>query len=158
MARIVARVVRHPVVPINLPFFMFRKVARQQRIDPLEISGFRHYVEEVKRGTFALEGGVTDVVAELTGALAESFETTAQRYAAMPFARQSLGNRLKAFARFNLTPFYPGYDLDRWDRQKGFPVSPKPTLAIDDPRWRTEHAAQHAARLSPARELAVTIA
>lgn len=139
MARAVAKAVGHRVIPVHLPFWMFRKVAQQQGINPLEISGFRYYVEEVKRGTFSLDGGVTDVVAELTGTPAESFETTARRYAALPFAKQTLSNRLKAIAKFNLTPFYPGYNLDRWDRQKGFPVPPRPSLSIDDQRWRAEH-------------------
>ena len=144
MAAVVAKVVGHRVLPVDLPFWMFSKVAQQQRIDPLLISGFRHYVEEIKRGTFEFEGGVNDVVQELTGAPAESFETTARRYAAMPFARQTLGNRLKALVDFGLTPFYPGYNLARWDRQKGFPVPPNPSLSIDDERWRTEHSLQNA--------------
>lgn len=141
MARVVEGVVGHRVLPLSLPFWLFRKVARQQRVNPLEISGFRFYVEEMKRGAFELGGGVTNVVEELTGAPAETFETTARRYAAMPFARQTLGNRLKAFFDFNLTPFYPGYDLTRWDRQKGFPVPPKPSLSVEDARWRSEHGA-----------------
>lgn len=139
MAAIAAKVVGHPVVPLNLPFWLFRKVARQQRINPLEISGFRFYVEEMRRGVFELDGGVTTVVEDLTGTPAESFETTARRYAAMPFARQTFGNRLKAFANFNLTPFFVGYDLDKWDRQKGLPTPPKPSLSIDDERWCEEH-------------------
>ena len=143
MARIVAKVVGHRVIPINLPFWMFRKVGQQQQIDPLQISGFRYYVEEMKRGTFEFEGGVNNVVEELTGAPAESFETTARRYAGMPFAKQTLGNRLKAFLSFNLTPFYPGYNLDRWDREKGFSMPPHPTLSIDDERWRAEHSLQN---------------
>ena len=88
---------------------------------------------------------------ELTGAPAETFETTARRYAAMPFARQTFANRLKAFFTFNLTPFYRGYDLDKWGRQKGFPVPPKPSLSVEDARWRTEHgdpAARAAAALN----------
>jgi uncharacterized protein YbjT (DUF2867 family) len=144
MAEVIARVVGHRVIPINLPFWMFCKVAQQQRVDPIQISGFRYYVEEVKRGTFELEGGITNVVEELTGVPAESFEITARRYASMPFAKQTFGNRLKAFINFNLTPFYPGYNLERWDRHKGFPMSPNPTLSIDDDRWRSEHRLQNA--------------
>ena len=141
MASEVAKVLGRRVRALKLPFWMFRKVARQQRIDPLEISGFRFYAEEMKRGTFELDGGVTDVVRELTGAPAESFETTARRYAAMPFAKPTFGNKLRAFLRFNLTPFYFGYDLEKWDHEKGFPVPPVPSLSIDDPRWRNEHGA-----------------
>ena len=140
MAKIVAKVVGHPVVAVKLPFWMFRKVGRQQRIDPMQISSLRYYVEDNKNGAFAFEGGVTDVLETLTGAPAESFETTARRYAAQPFARQTPGNRLKAFVSFNMTPFYPGYDLDKIDRQFGFPMPPNPSFSIEDERWRTEHA------------------
>ncbi|WP_199316932.1 NmrA family NAD(P)-binding protein [Chroococcidiopsis sp [FACHB-1243]] len=142
MGEIIAKVVGHHVIPINLPFWMFRKVAQQQRVNPLEISGYRYYIEEMKRGTFEIDGGVNDVVRKLTGTPAESFETTARRYAALPFARQTFSNRLKAFTNFMLTPFYPGYDLERWDRQKGFPMPPNPSLSGDDDRWKFEHSPQ----------------
>ena len=140
MAAVVAGVVGHAVVPVNLPYWMFCKVARQQGIDPIQISGFRHYVEDMKNGAFEFEGGVTTVVEDLTGAPAESFEATARRYAALPFARLTLGNRLKAIARFNLTLFHPGYDLKRLDRGWGFPAPPNPTLSMEDERWRGEHS------------------
>lgn len=138
MAAIIARVVGHRVAAVRLPFWLFRKVAQQQRINPFEISGFRYYMEEMKRGTFALGGGVTDVVEQLTGRPAEDFETTARRYAAMPFARPGVANRARAWGRFMLTPFYPGYDLERWDRAKGFPMPPRASLSLDDARWRAE--------------------
>jgi NAD(P)H dehydrogenase (quinone) len=144
MAKIVAKAVGHGVLPVNMPFWMLGKVARRQGVAPYQISVLRHYMEEMKRGTFSFEGGVTDVVRELTGAPAESFETTARRYAALPFADQTFKNRLKAFVGFNLTPFYPGYDFDRWDRERGFPKPSKPSLAIDDAVWRREHGAQMA--------------
>ena len=31
-------------------------------------------------------------------------------------------------------------NLNRYDRQHGFPVPPNPSLSIDDPHWRLEHA------------------
>ena len=139
MAEIIAKVVGHRVVALDLPFWMFSKVARQQRVDPMEVVGYRHYMEEMKRGSFSMDGGVTGVVEDLTGTPAESFETTARRYAAKPFARPTVANRLKAFASFGLAPFYPGYDLERWDRLRGWPMPPNPTLSIDDESWRTEH-------------------
>ena len=151
MAAIVAKAVGHGVRPVPMPIWLLGKVARQQGIDPYTISCLRHYMEDMKRGTFAFEGGVTDVMRELTGAPAESFETTARRYAAMPFSRQTLGNRLKAFLNFNLTPFYRGYDFDRWDRRMRLPTPAGASLSIDDAHWRAEHAAQmaeHAAGVS----------
>ena len=142
MAAIVAKVVGHAVRPVPMPLWMLGKVARQQGIDPYQISVLRYYMEDMKRGTFAFEGGVTGVVEALTGCPAESFEVTARRYAALPFARQTWGNRLKAFIKFNLTPFYPGYNLDRYDRRLRLPRPARPTLSIDDASWRQSHAEQ----------------
>lgn len=150
MARIVAKVVGHRVLPVDLPIWLLGKVAQQQGIDPFEISSLRHYMQDMRHGTFSFAGGVTSVVEDLTGAPAESFETTARRYAALPFAHQTLANRVKAFVRFNLTPFYPGTNFDRWDKRMAFPAAAKASLAIDDARWRSEHAAQMADGASPA--------
>lgn len=140
MAAVCARVVGHRVLPLHLPYWMFCKIARQQGIDPIQISVFRHYVEDMKTGAFEFGGGVTDVVERLTGTPAETFETAARRYATLPFARQTWGNRIKAFVNFNLTPLYPGYNLRRLERQWGFPPPARPTLAMEDQRWRDEHA------------------
>jgi uncharacterized protein YbjT (DUF2867 family) len=149
MGRIVAKAVGHGVVPIDMPIWMLGKVARQQGVDPFEISSIRFYMQDMRQGTFAFEGGVTDVVEALTGTPAESFETTARRYAALPFARQTLANRLKAFIDFNRIPFTPGYRFDKWDRAMAFPRATRPSLSIDDARWRDEHAAQMAAHREP---------
>jgi uncharacterized protein YbjT (DUF2867 family) len=144
MAAIVAKAVGHGVLPINMPIWMLSKVARQQGVYPFEISSIRYYMQDMAEGTFEFEGGVTNVVEELTGAPAESFETIARRYAALPFARQTLGNRLKAFITFNLVPFYASTNFDTWDRRMAFPPAPVPSLSIDDENWCRERAAQMA--------------
>jgi hypothetical protein len=124
-----------------VPFWLFSKGARWgQGVGPFLVSALRHYVEDAKAGAFAFEGGVIDTVEALTGMPAESFETTARRYAALPFARQSLGNRLKALAGFIVTPFLPGYDLERLEREWRIPEPAKPTLTLQDERWRSEHS------------------
>ena len=145
MGEIVAKAVGHGVVPIDMPIWLLAKVARQQGVDPFEISSIRFYMQDMREGTFEFEGGVTNVVEDLTGKPAESFETTAQRYAALPFAKQTMGNRFKAFINFNLIPFYPGYNFDKWDKKMAFPRAPQASLSIEDARWRREHAAQMSA-------------
>jgi uncharacterized protein YbjT (DUF2867 family) len=144
MSAIVAKAVGHRVLPVPMPIWLLGKVARQQGVDPFEISSIRHYMQDMAEGTFAFEGGVTSVVEALTGTPAESFETTARRYAALPFARQNFPNRLKAFINFNLVPFYAGTQFDTWDKAMAFPPAPAPSLSIEDERWRREHAAQMA--------------
>jgi uncharacterized protein YbjT (DUF2867 family) len=144
MAKIIARAVGHGVKPVNLPLWMFRKVARQQKIDPYQIAVLLHYIEDNKQGAFSFEGGVTNVMQDLTGSPAESFETTARRYAAMPFAKQTLANRLKAFINFNLTPFYPAYDINGYEQAIELPVAAKPLYCMENNRWREDRAAQMA--------------
>jgi hypothetical protein len=121
---------------------MYSKVARMQKVDPFQIYVLLKYVQDNRQGTFSYEGGVTNVMEELTGRPAESFETTARRYAAMPFAQQTFGNRLKAFVNFNITPFYPGYNIDGYERKLEFPVPSKPLQCMEDEGWRKSHAEQ----------------
>ncbi len=146
MARIIGEVVGHRVLPVNLPLWMFRKVARMQKIDPYTVALLIRYVEDNKQGAFSFEGGVTRVMEELTGSPAEPFAVTAKRYAAMPFARQTVRYRLKAFFNFSITPFYPGYDIEAYERSLGLPVPSKPLHCMEDERWKAEHAAQMASQ------------
>ena len=144
MAKIVVKAVGHGVMPVNLPLWMFLKVARMQKVDPYLIASLVQYIQDNKQGAFSYEGGVTRVMEELTGHPAESFETTARRYAAMPFAKQTLANRLKALINFNLTPFYPGYDINGYERALQLPVPKKPLYCMENDRWRENRAAQMA--------------
>lgn len=121
MAEATGRATRSRVLPIGIPLWMFVKTARMQGVDPYAVSGFRFYLGDHWRGAFSAGGGVTDVVRELTGSPAEDFETTARRYAARPFARPTPVNRLKAAWNFSRTPLHPGWNLDRFDRNRGFP-------------------------------------
>lgn len=144
MAQVIATVVGHRVMPLKLPLWMFRKVARMQKVDQYQIALLIQYVEDNKQGAFSYMGGITQVMRELTGSPAEPFELTARRYAAMPFARQTFGNRLKAFVNFNLTPLYPGYNIAAYERALQLPVPAKPLYCMEDERWKRSHADQMA--------------
>jgi uncharacterized protein YbjT (DUF2867 family) len=139
MAAAVARAIGRQVRPVDLPFWLFVKIARSQGIDPMILSGYRHYLADMVGGGFSVGGGVTDVVERIGGAKAETFETIARRYAAQPFAKVTPLRRLAAMASFLVAPLKPGYDLDRWDRQMQFPAPAAPSLSVDDARWRAEH-------------------
>ncbi len=138
-AEIIQNVLGHRVRPFHLPKWMFLKVARMQGVDPFQVHSLLDYLEDHKRGVFSFEGGVNNVVEELTGAPAETFETTVRRYAAMPFTQRTLKNRLQAFVHFNLTPFYPGYNLRSYAREHEFPQAVHPQLSADSEFWRSEH-------------------
>lgn len=135
MAEILSRVLMRKVRRLEMPMWMFLKAARMQGVGAFELSGFRHYIEDHKQGAFEFGAPTSDVL-DVTGHQPEAFETIAHRYAALPNARRSFVNGARAYAGFMRTPMHPGYDLDRFERQQGFPVPPRPRLAIGDERWK----------------------
>lgn len=139
MAEIISKVVGHRVFTADLPFWLFQKAARMSGAGIHEIYNFREYLRDHRAGAFSIGGGVTNVVAELTGQPAEDFETVARRYAAQPFARQSLMRRLSALARFNVLPLYPGFNLVAYEREMRFPRPARASLSSESEVWTTAH-------------------
>jgi len=139
MAASIARVIGRSVRPVDLPFWMFLKVARLDGINPHEALNWRDYLRDHLAGAFAMGGGVTEVVKELTGRPAEPFDRIAARYAAAPQARRTPANMARFVARMAVLPFVPQLGIDRYARAHGFPAAPSPRLSIEDARWRAEH-------------------
>lgn len=141
MARVIRRVLGSPVFAINLPWWMFERAARLQGVAAFDLSSFRYYIEDHKQGAFEF-GAPTTVVQDLTGQPAEDFEMTVRRYAALPFARKTFANRLRAFINFNLVPFTPGYRLDRFEHVHDYPIPAAAQFVMSSDRWQTEHSPQ----------------
>ena len=141
MADILSNVLGRKVRRLEMPMWMFLKAARMQGVDPFEMSGFRYYVEDHKHGAFEF-GAPTNDVLEVTGRQPEEFGTIARRYAASLGKRRGGGAQLRAWADFLRTPLSPGFDLERFEREQGFPVPPEPRLALADVRWTRERAAR----------------
>src|SRR5262249_23011706 len=120
------------------PAWMFMKTARLGGYPIHLISGFRHYIDDHKRGAFELGAPTTDVL-DVTGRPAEDFETIARRYAALPGNQRTLGNWLRQFALFFMAPLSPGVNLDRYDRELRRPFPSEPQLAPESEVWRREH-------------------
>jgi hypothetical protein len=94
-------------------------------------------VTDHRQGAFEL-GAPNDDVLLVTGSPAESFETTARRYAELPKAQPGVGRRLRAWLDFMRTPLSPGYDLAAYERAQGFPMIAAPLFAMQNDRWRAE--------------------
>lgn len=138
MVGILRKVLGHPVLGLRMPFWMFVRAARLQGVSAFELLGFRDYITDHQQGAFEF-GAPTNVVENLTGRPAEDFETTARRYASMPFARKTFTNRVRAFVNFNRVPFSRGYNLDRFARQQFHPVPCNPEFAMENDCWKDEH-------------------
>ena len=139
MAAAIGRAVGRSVRAVPTPAWLFMKAARMGGFPIDLLSGVRYYVEDHKRGAFALGAPTTDVL-DVTGRLAEDFETIARRYAAKPRNRRTLGNRLRELAQFVVAPLGPAFDLDRYDRELRRPFPSTPQFATDSAVWRREHA------------------
>jgi NAD(P)H dehydrogenase (quinone) len=138
MVDILSKVLGRKVRRFDLPIWMFVRTARIQGVSAFEMSGFRYYIQDHKQDAFEL-GAPTNHVFEVTGRQPEDFETTAKRYAALPDARRNFKNWFHTFWEFMQVPLRPGYNLDKFDREQGFPVPPSPQLAMNSERWKAAH-------------------
>lgn len=138
MVPIIAKVIARPVRGVDLPFWMLSRAARQQGVPAFDLLSLRDYIADHKAGAFAL-AAPNDVLETLTGQPAEDFETTTRRYAALPFARRTLANRLRKTAAFLTLPFTRGHDLADMPTVHAHPAAPAPASAMDDQAWRRTH-------------------
>jgi NAD(P)H dehydrogenase (quinone) len=149
MANAIGRAVGRSVIAVPTPAWMFLKGARMIGFPVNILSGVRHYIDDHKRGAFELGAPTTDVL-DVTGRPAEDFETIARRYAALPRNQRTLGNQLREFVQFLVTPVSPSYNFDRYDRELRRPFPSRPQFAPESDVWRREHAIYEAAK--PARK------
>jgi NAD(P)H dehydrogenase (quinone) len=124
-----------------MPWWMFSRAARAQGVAPALLASLGHYVEDHKQGAFAY-GAPNDVVAEVTGTPAEPFEVTAARYAGMPFAQRTAGNRARVIRDFLHTPLQRGLDPQRYARNQGEPPASNPRYAMQDEQWKARVSSQ----------------
>lgn len=138
MASILSRVLGRTVRSIPTPARVFLKGAHLDGYPMALLSGMEHYIEEHRRGAFAI-GAPNDDVALVTGRPAESFETVAHRLASLPANRRSSSRTLREFARFLVMPFARGPNTRRYLRDLRI-VAPTPAQYTGESAiWRREH-------------------
>ena len=134
-----SRVLRRRIRTIEAPDWLFDKVAAYRGEPRYDMSVFRHYLVDHREGAFEY-GAPTDVVYDVTGKPAESFETTVRTYAARPEAQRGGGAFLKALTDFMLAPLWRGYDHDAFERDRGLSAPPNSVYAMHDDFWKIDHA------------------
>ena len=138
MASAIGAAVGRSVRVVPTPAWLFLKTARRAGYPIDLLCNLRYYIDDHRRGAFEVGAPTTDVL-DLTGRPAEDFESIARRYAALPGNRRTFRNRLRGFAQFLMTPFRPGYNFDRYDRELRRPFPSKPQFAPESEVWRREH-------------------
>jgi NAD(P)H dehydrogenase (quinone) len=145
MAKAIGRAVGRTVRVAPTPTWLFLKAARMAGLPIDLMSNVRYYIDDHKRGAFELGAPTTDVL-DVTGRPPEDFETIARRYAAQPRNQRTLGNWLRTFAQFMITPLSPGFNFGRYDRELRLRFPSEPQFAAESKVWRREHAVADAAK------------
>ena len=115
---------------------MFIKAALAQGFSTFEVSHFRYFAEETRKGAYAI-GAPTEHVLEVTGQPAEDFDTIARRYAQLPDARRTVAKTLRALTLMMkmMTTRVPNFD--EWEQDRDHPLIANGSLAQDNPDWLT---------------------
>lgn len=148
MARILGRVFERKVRLVPTPMRIFLKAAYLDGYPLMLLASMAHYLEEHRRGAFAL-GAPNDDVRLVTGRSAESFETVARRLASHPSNRRSTANTLREFARFMGIPFVTMPSLSRYMRGLRIAAPSRPQYTDESAVWQREHGVSRIALPSP---------
>ena len=138
-AEVLGRVLGRKVRYRDIPTRMFVKAAKAQGLPNFVVAGVRHYMEELRGGTYAV-GAPTDHVEQVCGRPAEDFEITTRRFVQRPelvWPGLEIGSKLGALGSMVKTMLTRAPDLDRWESERGHPVLSQPVLAHDSEEWRT---------------------
>ncbi len=137
-AEILSRVFGRTIRYIDIPFTVLAKGARSIGFDEYTLNQLEWYMDELKRGTFAINAP-TDAVERLTGRPAENMETIARRYlASMPGTTRGLSGMARAMRLMTKSVVSPAPNRKRYLRtfQNGTAFG---TLAIDSDLWQNTH-------------------
>lgn len=152
MANATGQAVGRSVRVVPTPTWLFMKGARMAGIPINVLSNVRYYIDDHRRGAFEMGAPTTDVL-EVTGRVPEDFETIARRYAGQARNQRTVGNWLREFAEFMISPLRAGFNFNRYDRELRRPFPSTPQFAPESEVWRREHGisnlAQPAASLRP---------
>jgi uncharacterized protein YbjT (DUF2867 family) len=136
-----AKVLGRPVKYFDAPSGMFTKVARALGFPDFTVAQVSCYLEDYKRGAFAL-GAPTQTVFEVTGQRPETFEAIVRRYLTeSPFARRSAGSMLRAMGGMLRIMLTPSLDPAAYARSHDIPTLQNAHLAADSADWVASHAA-----------------
>lgn len=133
-ANSMARALDRKVTYLDVSNDMFIKAALAQGFSNFDVSHFRYYAEEMRKGAYAI-GAPTDHVFEVTGQHPEDFDVIARRYATLPEAGRTITNKIRALTLMMKMIATRVPDLDQWDNIGDHALIVNGLLAQDNPEW-----------------------
>jgi len=148
LAESFCRVTGRKVKYDNISEKLFLKSLQYMKIPVHLQAQVRRYVEDYRRGSFEI-GTPNDVVLEMTGKPAEDFDTIIRRYIKKhdDVTRPTFANKLKAIRGFIKLVFTGAVDLDKLEKDRGYPILKDPIYSIDYTPWLQSHGEQHSVSL-----------
>ena len=137
-AEILGRILGRTVHYRDVPFALMAKSARSIGFSDYAVIQLAWYVDELKRGTFAI-GAPTDAVQRLTGRSPEDMATIARRYLnALPSTNRGLSGMARAMRILAKSSITAAPNRTSYLRtfQDGAAIG---QLAVDSVRWRSSH-------------------
>lgn len=137
-AEILSRVFGHTIRYLDIPFALLAKSARSIGFNDYTVIQLKWYVDELKRGTFAI-GAPTDVVQQLTGRPPEDMETIARRYLnTMPGTKRGPSGMARAMSVLAKSAVTHAPSHKRYVRtfQDGAAIG---ALSADSEQWHVTH-------------------
>ena len=126
----------------DMPEAMFLKAMyalKPPMFSPAAVSQLNIYMEEYRRGIFAV-GGPTTVVADVGGKQPESIEAMAERLVkTRPEAQKGLGNKLIALKNFMKIVVTPKPNMDKVQQTLNQVVVSDAPFAQDSEHWKSAH-------------------
>lgn len=151
VATILGKILNRKVKYKNISMDMFAKAAKALGASTFEIAQLRYYSEELRNGVYEI-GAPTDHVALVTKQEPEDFEQIAKRYIKNPSVihpKLKLGNKLSTFAFLARMILAHVPNLERWERERGYPILKQPLLAHQNKDWVATAQKQQANLLHP---------
>ncbi len=139
MASVIEKVIGRKVKATMLPEKMISKVLKASGYGQMDSSQIRYYVQEGHKGTWTINAP-TKVVKDIVGKEADDFETLARRYLSdQPIARQTFSNKIKAIFFMIRVMLLPTWDMEKFEKERGFPKFQNMMLSSESDEWRNEH-------------------
>ncbi len=139
MAQVISEVIGRQVKVTDMSQKMINKVLRASGYPQLDISQVRYYMEEGHAGTWKINAP-TNVVKDIVGKEADDFETITRRYlTSRPMAQQTLANKLKALLFMVKVLLTPNWNMEKFEKEQGFPNFSKTRLSSQSLEWLATH-------------------
>ena len=139
MASVIGKVIGRKVKATMLPEKMISKVLKALGYGQMDSSQIRYYVQEGHKGTWTINAP-TKVVKDIVGKEADDFETLARRYLSdQPIARQTFSNKIKAIFFMIKAMLLPTWDMEKFEKERGFPKFQNMMFSSESNEWRKEH-------------------